>query len=201
MKAGMIDRVIAVGVLVLLAGAGTGWGELVEVPLDCAGQYDPTSISWDGEFDLGVEFVDIAAVFIDWSLEITAGLAEPEGGGEPYPLEVGIRAVLGGPPNWRYTEVYGGESTYPLPEVFDVRSELVYAGMPLSELFDGQGTIGLRYTRLIIIGGMYVEGGSVTVNSASLVVEGTVVPEPSVFGLGAAGAVAWWRRKRRPRRG
>lgn len=187
--------------LVMVIGlAGTAGATIVELPLAAQGVYDFNQSYWTTDFDLGVTFTEISNVYIDWSGTITAALVifDNDPGMDPVPISVGIRAAIGSPPNWRHTDVWGGAATYPAPEPFDYRSEFIYGAMLWSELFDGQGTIGIQYTEPIIFG-TYVDHGSVVLNSASLIVDGVVVPEPATFLLlvmGAVGIQSRYRNKR-----
>jgi hypothetical protein len=176
-------------VLVLAAlGCFQARAELVELPLDCAGTYDIDNPYWIGDFDLGVTFTEIFHVYIDWAGEITGGLAiDPHAPDDPFPVDAGLLAVIGKPLIWRHTEVWGGETTYPNPEPFATQSEFQEGTMPWSKLFHGQGTITIEYTELIIPGS-YIEHGSVFLTGATLVVDGTVVPEPAMLLFLAVGA-------------
>jgi len=163
---------------------------IIEVPLDCAGVYEASTGPWTTEFDLGVEFTEISHVYIDWSGAITGGLAvDGSNPDEPFPMDVGIGAYLESAPNWRHTTHWGGAETYPEAEAFDVESEFIYGSMPWSELFDGRGVITIEYNEAIIVGGTYVEGGSVLLDSARLVVDGTIVPEPTTVALLSVGVI------------
>ncbi len=172
-------------IMIVLSVAAGAWADVIELPLDCAGTYDINTPSWSYDFDLGVTFSEISYVYIDWSGEITAGLAinytDPC---NPFPLEVGIRASFN--PPFRYVEVWGGEGTYPASELFDTLSE-IQAGS-WSDLFDGQGTIRIQYQELVLLNGRYTEHGSVMLDDATLIVEGTVVPEPTTILLLSFGA-------------
>jgi hypothetical protein len=108
---------------------------------------------------------------------------------QPFPCDVGIFAYLGANPWPRRIEVLGGAATYPAPEGFDSRSEFELLGKTTwSDLFDGQGNIMIDYTQLVGPYLTYVESGFVELSSATLVVEGTPVPEPAtVLLLGLCG--------------
>jgi len=190
-----------VGVIVLALAVGA-FGDVVELPLDCAGFYDVSTPAWTMDFDLGVTFSEISHVYIDWSGEITAGLAEYYSDpGNPFPLKVGVSAFLGSNP-WRQKILWGGEGTYPLPEPFDIISEILPSVW--SDLFDGQGTILIGYEEINIWPptdpGYYIEHGSVMLNDATLIVEGTTVPEPTtliLFGFGFMSIRRWHKDLRR----
>jgi hypothetical protein len=156
----------------------------VKFPLAAEGRYDPNSPGWQTDFDLGVRFIEISHVYMDWSGEITAGLAiDPMmPGPQPFPCDVGLIAYLGRNPGARHATVYGGEETYPDPESFDSRIEFELLGSTTwSDLLDGQGTIKIGY---VVLGGpylYYVEFGFVDLSRATLVAVGT--PETTCFGL------------------
>ncbi|MGB2809249.1 MAG: PEP-CTERM sorting domain-containing protein [Sedimentisphaerales bacterium] len=177
---GKIAAISSLVVLLVITGADAA---IVELPLACEGRYDVNSGSWEMDFDLGVTFTDISHVYIDWSGEITAGLAfdHTRPGPQPFPEDIGLSAWLVSASFWRHTNVYGGAALYPEPEVFDFKSEFEVGSMPWSELFDGQGTIMIGYTQLVGPYLTYVEFGFVDLSSATLVVEGTPVPEPATI--------------------
>jgi len=180
--------------------SGVSQADIVTLPLDCAGEYTSGSI-WTTDFDFGVEFTDISHAYIDWSGEITAGLVELNSNpDEPFPMDVGIIAYLE-PPIRANTLLLGGEPTYPEPEPFDCWSEfeLEYDVENWSGLLDGQGTISVYYTEYIIIEGGYIEHGLVQLDEASLVIDGTPVPEPGtvLFLLTGSFAISNFKRKRK----
>jgi hypothetical protein len=179
-----MGKIAAISVLVVLSSITSVYAAIIELPLAAEGRYDVNTPDWEMDFDLGVTFTDISHVYIDWSGEIMAGLAvDPmRPGPQPFPLDVGISAYLGANPWPRLAAVYGGEATYPEPEGFDVQSEFGLPGETTwSDLLDGQGTIVIDHA---ILGGpylVYVEFGFVVLNEATLVVEGTPVPEPATI--------------------
>jgi hypothetical protein len=179
------------------ATAGATIVELDLLSLGCPTELNIDSTYWQTNFDLGVNFTEITNVYMDWSGSITAGLAiDSYHQYEPFPLQVGLLAGLGIPFNWRHTDIWGGETTYPAPEPFDCLSEFVYGSMSWSELFDGQGSIGIEYQEVIMadLGGRYVEHGSVTLDKAILRVEGTV-PEPATILFLGAGIISLFVKK------
>ncbi len=179
-----MGKIVAISVLVVLFGITGADADIVELPLAAEGRYDVNSPHWEMDFDLGVTFTEISYVYIDWSGKIMAGLAvDPmRPGPQPFPLDVGISSYLGANPWARLAAVYGGEATYPEPEGFDLQSEFGLPGANIwSDLLDGQGTIEIGHA---VLGGpylAYVEFGFVVLNEATLVVEGTPVPEPATI--------------------
>ena len=187
-------------VSILLLATTTGRAEIITYQLPPAFEreynYDDPYLAMD--FDLGVAFTEILSVYIDWSGEITGGLAQNydpitfEPVGEPYPIEVGVYASLGSNPSPRWAQVWGGVASYPDPELFNVQNEVEALTGPTnwSDLLDGQGTITIGYTELIMLYGGYVEHGSVTLNDVTLEVHGAVIPEPAtVLLLGFGGLI------------
>jgi len=184
--------ILTILVAVVLDFGGMADADVVELDLfslGCPTGFDFNSPYWMADFDLGVVFTEITNVYIDWSGEITAGLAILyDNPNEPFSLDVGIGASLGGSPYPRFAQVWGGEATYPDPEPFDHLSEFELLGTTTwSDLLDGQGTITIGYTEFIMLFGRYVEHGFVNLTKATLVVDGVIVPEPATFllmGLG-----------------
>ena len=194
----MITKLIRIILAVFVLGfSGMADADIVELnlfDLGCPTEFNWDMQYWQTDFDLGVEFVEISNVYIDWSGEITGGLAidyrKPD---EPFPLEVAISSYLDVPID-AGASIWGGETTYPEPESFDCQSDLELFGLGTwSSLLDGQATISLYYEGLIIIGGRYVESGSIVLDRANLVIEG-VIPEPSAFSILLLGG-SWMGRK------
>ncbi len=131
---------------------------------------------------------------MDWSGSITAGLAiDSSHPDEPFPLDVGVYASLGSNPWPRITDAWGGQVTYPEAEPFDSLSEFKLLGTTTwSDLLDGQGKITVGYTECVFADGFrrYTEHGSVFLDKAILVVEGTVVPEPATLLFIGIGTIA-----------
>jgi hypothetical protein len=188
------------GVILIVGFAETSRADNVQLDLFTLGMpanFNDNSPYWQTNFDLGVSFTQISHVYINWSGEITAGLSTYMGSGVSVPFNETVSAILGTSPNWRHTEVHGGQITYPVPELFDRSSEFVSGSMPWSELFDGQGTITIVRAGILTIPEIIIlQRGSITLNSATLMIDGTITPEPAsifLFGLGGLGLL---RRKR-----
>ena|GEM_PF-2401894 len=167
-----------------------------ELPGEFIREYNYEDPSLSTNFNVGVTFSSISRVYIDWSGGITAGLAQDchpvtcEPIGDPHPEEVAIYASLGFNPNLRREEIWGGVSTYPNPETFD---SLIEFELPVSttwsDLLDGMGTIGIGYTETIFLNGYYIEHGNVALDDATLIIDGAVIPEPSMIILLTTGCV------------
>ncbi len=188
-----MGKIIAIIALIVLFSITSAVADIVELDLfdlGCPSVYDPDSLYWTMDFDLGVTFIEISNVYIDWAGEITAGLVEDFENPDDifiYPIDAGIFASLGVYPFLSITTVMGGETTYPDPQVFDCLSEFRLLGTTRSDLLDGQGSIAIEYNQTSLTGWRdYIEYGSVTLDRAALIVEG-VIPEPAtilLLGLG-----------------
>ena len=101
-------------IIVIMALGLTGSSQATIVELDllslgCPTEFNFDSTYWQTDFDLGVTFIEITNVYMDWSGAITAGLAiDYDNLNEPYPLHVGLLAGLGGTPYERFAQVWGG---------------------------------------------------------------------------------------------
>ncbi|MBN1844555.1 MAG: hypothetical protein JW810_02650 [Sedimentisphaerales bacterium] len=189
--------VTAVGVF--LFGASILRADPVELDLlalGCPQEFPGSGDYWESDFDLGVAFSDISHVYIDWTGGITAGLIQNyhpqtfEPVGDPFPEEVGIYVYMGWNPDGRYEEIWGDVSTYPNPDVFDTVMEIeLHHHTTWSDWLDGRGTVTVGYTRSIVLFGGYIDYGSVVLDEASLIIDGTVIPEPVGMVLLAAGWV------------
>lgn len=192
-----MSRSLIIFIVLIFATTGIGEAVIVELPLDCTGTYDHDNPYWETDFDLGVEFTEISGVYIDWRGEITGGLVQNvspitfEPIGDPRPVDTGIEASLGFNPSLRITSVRCGSETYPDAELFDLVSEidLPYSST-WSDILDGKGKIVFDYSNLIILYGYYIERGKVVINDSTLIIEGTIVPEPATVLLFCIGAVA-----------
>jgi len=165
--------------------------ELVDLDLlalGCPQEFPGTWTYWESDFDLEVTFSNISHVYIDWAGEITAGLfqmTDPdtfEPIGDPIIAEEGIYVSLGFNPNLRKEILWGGDLTYPAPEPFDTLTEITLpSATTWSDLLDGQGNVKIGYYTVIGMNGHYVERGNIVLNDATLIIDGTVVPEPTAI--------------------
>ena len=106
----MRDGVVVVVILLCAVGA---YSDTVEVNLFDLGC--PTNLSsWTTEFDMGVTFSQISNVYIDWSGQMTAGLAVSNNNpNNPFPMDIGIIAYLGDNPWPRALKYREGKEPIP----------------------------------------------------------------------------------------
>jgi hypothetical protein len=185
-----LSIILAGLVFCILSGATSVFAEIVEFPLNgCAGTYTVDTPYWTSDFDLGVTFSEISHVYIDWSGEINADLYP--GNPDPLPgygkLVAGIGPIPG--EGWlRSASVLGGVSTYPEPEPFGKSSEffIYQLGVTWDSLLDGKESITI-FIPSVAGDPPPISQGSVVLNNATLVVDGTIIPEPATIvfiGLG-----------------
>ena len=156
--------------------------EMDLLALGCPTYHDFGIPQWSYDFDLGVQFSSIDHVFMDWSGEITGGLAKHiDGNPEPFSFSIAIKATLGEYPDYRYAEHWGGAMTYPDPDSFDELTEFIEGIMPWSNLYDGKEKIKINTESYIMSGVVYLELGNIKLDKANLVIDGTIIPEPSSF--------------------
>jgi hypothetical protein len=188
---------------IVLLAFGPIWADTVEVnlfDLGCQRNFNNSDPSWSSDFDLGVFFNEISHIYIDWSGQITASLwVSDYDPGNPFPGDEGISAYLGSNPWPRDTEIYGGQETYPLPEPFDQISTFSLSQTSSwSDLLDGQGTIYISRSGLVSEPELhYYERGSIELNNAILIFEGTIIPEPSSLLLMVTGLLGLLSRNRK----
>lgn len=189
MERGSILWLVLLGVSIICAPCAA---EIVELLLSCEGQYGLEQL-WATEFDLGITFTEISNAYIDWSGTITAELI---GADPPFPINGQFVARLyeSDPHDYMGAAfVRAGVATYPDPEPFDLQSSFI--NWSWSMLLDGQGRIEIWF------GGIArpeiwdtVEPPSGMLDSATLVFNGTPVPEPATVILFALGGLMLRRR-------
>ena len=195
----MKQNVIIICMLAILGLAPQSEAVIVELPLDGAvGTYQgPGPSYWETNFDLGVTFSQITNVHIDWSGEIMAPTVTDTPGGTPVPIELGIIAGLTGSPYSRFAIWRGGEDTYPAAEPFAELSRFTLEGTAnWNDLLDGTGRI-LIAPDYLITPGQYVDHGYIQLDSATLVIDGTLVPEPATIALLMYGSILATRKRHR----
>jgi hypothetical protein len=189
----MRKAILSITLAVLVLGNGA-FGDTIELPLNCTGMYDINTPLWTMDFDLGVTFSEISNVYIDWSGTITAEVAYWSQNPDDTFLLDGIFWVglYESNPNYAFctAKVQEGIDTYPAPEPFDLETVIASASDDLTALLDGKGSVAIGFFGAPRYGfTVTLVNPSGQLNSATLIVEGTVVPEPSTILLLAFGLI------------
>ncbi|MBN1436832.1 MAG: hypothetical protein JW936_07140 [Sedimentisphaerales bacterium] len=193
-----MKKMFLILMMLLLITTHSASADVVTHPLSCAGTYDEYTSPWVHYFDLGVTFTEITQVSIQWSGTMDAAIVSLPGGEETW--DALLTAVLTTDPDDYSTSVYArteaGAATDPEPEPFDCESvfDLPYY-KSWDELLDGQGRISIKYDWPVLVYGDYANHGEILLNNATLVVEGTVVPEPISLTMLLLGAATVLRKK------
>jgi len=182
---------VIIAVAAVLIGVCAAEGAIVEVSLPCEGRYDWQTPGSTVDFDLGVQFSEISHVYIEWAGQIMAEVRMDLGPCSPrdpdcfteYPTDVGLAAYIGEYPVYGSARIYAGEGTYPALESFSLRQVLELSSQgDWADLLDGYGSIEISYVTLVLPGNqVVVEHGYVDLHGATVIVEGTVVPEPTTL--------------------
>lgn len=178
--------------LVLLLITPKANAALVEYDLNCAGSYAENQI-WTVDFDIGTAFYEISNIYIDLSGSIYASayFILPSGPIEacdayfrPQLYELSSSTSLG------FAYVFGGQSSLPSPETFDL--QLQFDVSDFSPLLDGIGTIKIGFhptypTEMVL--SEKIADASGQLDPAKLIFDGTIIPEPATLLLLAFGAL------------
>jgi len=181
--------------LIIIIFVNAAAADTVEYDLSCDGYYWLGN-TWTQNFDLGVTFSDISSIEICLAGSITAVEFEPV-----VPLSIYDRYSdgrfntsirdFGSSTALASKSVSAGLDTAPSPEPFNLQS--LFSISDYSPFLDGTGSININLSQtypLLWYSGLLevVSNASGQIDSAKLVFEGTVVPEPAallLFGLGA----------------
>jgi hypothetical protein len=186
--------------IILLAAlliATTANADIVQYDLNCNRSYWPGAV-WTADFDLETEFIEISHIYLQWSGSITAvefePIFNPIPGFDPY-CDGYFRARLydlGSSTALASRYVYRGADTAPNPENFDLQLELNMNDY--SAFLDGVGSIRINFNQkyhflwhsdIPII--RIASNASGQLDPATLIFEGTIIPEPAtliLLGLG-----------------
>ena len=166
-----------VATAVVLAISVPADATIIEVPLDCAGGYS-LSDTWTGAFDAGVSFTEVAAVYIAWSGEMegaetmNAGVIDTQF----------VASLYESQPEDYFGRAYtqGGADTYPNPWQFEVVTP--FSDGSWNAVLDGKANIHLWYGETThVLGDPILSTPTGTIFSASLLIDGTPVPEPTTL--------------------
>lgn len=163
---------------------------IIEIPLDITGQYDFRSAR-SSSFDFGVSFSQINDIYIDWSGQVVG--AELQMGGVTGTQFVATLYESDPQSYYARASVYGGRTTYPTPEPFNLQSSFTDEGW--AEFYDGQGNIKIWFGDSFHPD-MIVSQPTGQINSATLVIDGVIVPEPMTIILFGTGSLFVFRKKR-----
>jgi len=194
----MKTKITTITVMFLLFLCFSAQAEIVTLDLftiGCQQEYSWDTPDWSSSIDMGVTFIEINNVYIDWSGEITAELVVPCGSPPGTPTQsldgLFIATLYETDPHDYFGRAYvqGGGSTSPDPEPFSLRSE--FTEFDWSSLLDGEASIEIWF------GGISrpawyctVEPPEGKIDSAVLVIDG-IVPEPATLLLLAAGTIGF----------
>jgi len=185
-----MGKIDAISVLVVLLGITGADAAIVELPLACEGKYTLEQ-TWTTDFDIGVTFTEISNIYIDWSGSIRAEFVEDLVTSDRFPMDAQFIADLYDLVTHDFcgrASLRTGAATYPNPEPFDLQSTFSNGGW--SMLLDGQGTIEIGFWGVVRPGTyITIEEPIGQLNSATLIFEETLDPEPATLFLLAFGAV------------
>lgn len=187
-------------VLLLMLLAQFAVADTVTCPLSCAGTYDENSGAWTSSFDFGVTFSEITQVSIQWSGSMRNVIVSLPNPSREENWDTILRAALDLGTGSASTTTQAGASTYPIPESFDCES--VFTDLTESKLvglLDGTGEILIEYSPYAFIEGAggIASHGEIFLNDATLIIEGTVVPEPICISMLLVGVTAQLRKNRK----
>ena len=168
--------------LLLICMTAPGFAATYSVSLPCTGYYSPGA-SQVVNVNFHQTFASISSVRIAWSGDIFSSMLDVGGGWMPLPGQ--FRSTL---PSATAQTGYMDNQSFNLTTTFQ-------GGGSWAFLLDGQSTLTMYFDENQ---GDYPGHGDLA--TASLLLDGTLVPEPSALmclGMGLAGCVPFLRRKRR----
>ena len=179
-----MKNLILIALLVMIAA--TAKGTIIEISLDSAGQYNSQD-TWSSSFDFGVSFSQINDIYIDWSGQI---VGEDTSFGV-VPAQFVATLYESDPQSYfGQASVYGGAATYPTPEPFNLQSSFTDEGW--SSVYDGHGNIEIWFGDIIHVG-ITESLPTGQIDTAKLVIDGIIVPEPATLSLLAFGTLIYRR--------
>ena len=162
----------------------------VDFPLALGNDWSPGD-KQELDFDLLVTFSEIQNIYIIWSGEITAGTCTSRDGSDTstWAVSAAFVATIAGS---GAAQIEAGQSSHPAAESFS--GPTAFSGSPWSNLEDGEGKISIEFIWTLPLMWEPVTTPSGSLDSATLSVEGTLIPEPSLLTLFIA-ALAIYRSK------
>jgi len=179
--------------------ASAALGSTYTMPITLTGTYLEGGAARSQTIDFGVGLESIQAVSITWSGSVTGG-TKGYGGPPPFPVtttpyDCGLVAWFTSGTDGIVKQAIGpvaGADTYPSPESFS-RTDTFTGSASWSFLLDGRAQISVQMDTVYFLDPpryrTYAQGN---LNSATLVLEGSPVPEPSglvALVLGLSGAM------------
>lgn len=196
-------KICSIALLLVICCAGTLQAATFTVNLPCTGSYYAGE-QYSTIIDLGQSFTSIQSVSVAWSGKIWGGLVPMP----PYnsvPTNGRVIAAIWNDSNAiskQGTTPSLGAATYPSPASFDCTTALTpYLGNSSWDfLLDGKTRVTIDFSQILTIpeNGMPIQP-RYQLDSASLIVDGTPVPEPSsivALLLGIGGVIPIIRRRR-----
>jgi hypothetical protein len=175
-----LKNIVIMGIVLVLGTTKINEADIFQYVLDVEGSYGLFD-SQIVEVDLGVSFLTITDISVAWSGEITGELST--WGGDEYPSNGVFSLVLyetdPDVDSLAHTSIGGGLATYPEPEPFDLVQKLRNNGW--DTFLDGVAVAKISFNRGDRIGDFVVIPSSGVLDSAELIVEGTVIPEPATI--------------------
>jgi hypothetical protein len=183
------EKIILVGLVALVLSLA-GFAEANTLKFDLFTLGCPTAFShnmnrWRTDFDLDIPVSEISHVYIDWSGTFTAGLsAYNDDPCNLIPWNTSLSANLHLENFDCFIYISGGKSTYPAPQQFAVVSPLIGGvgppSLPFEPFFE---LLQFPEPKPLDKPVKHIEHGSITLNKATLIIEGTFVPEPATLFL------------------
>jgi hypothetical protein len=175
---------VFVGVIALCNAARA---EIFEVPLPITGTYQLNERR-DFSVDFGTGFSEIREAWLRLEGTMVAPLRGPFGDPTPTIPHDGLFQVFLTEPRLVATGPSVGRDTYPSPEPFGGQFPFEsFEPIDWSPLLDGRTAGWTTMTHSGVVGNQIVAGGTGTITSASLILDATVIPEPTLavgVGLG-----------------
>lgn len=193
----MRNGILLLSFVGIIALCNAARADIFEVPLPVAGSYQVNDRR-DFSVDFGREFSEIRHAWLRLEGTMVAPLRGPFGEPTPTIPHDGLFQVFLTEPRLAATGPRVGRDTYPSPEPFGGQFPFEsFEPIDWSPLLDGRTAGWTTMTHSGVVGNQIVAGGTGTITYASLILDATVIPEPSLaFGVGLGLCGLSWRRRR-----